>query len=355
MRILSSLSASLAALILHIYCCIYLPPSYITPSTMSYHLSDASSKTHHFVDKARVQKEIGCAFAASLLVSPLVAIIDKAIVQEISGISSLMKSMGGACKEMVFQPKAFLSGLPFRLTFVVYLGTFAVANLSEAALDHYQVEDDSTRKAYKVSASTAANVSLLAWRDSLFARAYAANTALPRTPIRTLSLFGLRDLSTMFSTFYVAPKACDYLVEKRGWDKHQAEITTSLSIPVISQFLTAPIHIHALDYFNRPVATTGDRLACIKREFGKVSFARGLRILPAFGIGSYSNNQFRELFIKQTGDTEIPIAAELKRRASSFSPEAHNDRKGFSDNTNGKLMATSSRSKVTEDVSNIKK
>ena len=120
----------------------------------------------------------------------------------------------------------------------------------------------------------------------------------------------------MWSTFYVAPKACDYLVEKRGWDKHQAEITTSLSIPVIAQFLTAPIHIHALDYFNRPVATTGERFVRIKEELGKVSFARGLRILPAFGIGSYSNNKLRELFIKQTGDAEMPIVTEIRRRTS---------------------------------------
>ena len=53
-------------------------------------LADFSAKTHHFMEGpyARVPKELGCAFTASLLVSPLVSIIDKAIVQEITGTFS---------------------------------------------------------------------------------------------------------------------------------------------------------------------------------------------------------------------------------------------------------------------------
>lgn len=293
---------------------------------MPYHLADARYDAHHFVDSSRIQKEIGCAFAASFLVSPLVSIIDKAIVQEISGIGSLMKSMGGACKDMVIKPKEFLSGLPFRLTFAVYFGTYAVANLSEAALDHYQVREDETRKGYKVGASAVANVSLLAWRDSVFARVYSSpNAQKTKTPVRTIGLFAVRDTVTMAATFYAAPKACTYLVEKKGWNKHQAEITTALTVPVIAQFLTAPVHIHAIDYFNRQEATTAERFSRIKEEMGKVSFARGLRILPAFGIGSYSNNKLRELLIKQTGDTEMPIVTEVRRRTSYLIEGRKND------------------------------
>ena len=58
---------------------------------------------HHFVEtvKLRAPKEIGCAFAASLLVSPLVSIIDKCIVQDISGSAQFMNAIGKASKEMV--------------------------------------------------------------------------------------------------------------------------------------------------------------------------------------------------------------------------------------------------------------
>ena len=233
---------------------------------MPYHLADASYYTHEFLEGpyARVPKELGCAFTASFLVSPLVSIIDKAIVQEITGIGSLMASMGSACKEMVVKPKVFFNGLSFRLTFIVYFGTYAVANLSEAALDYYKQKDTETRKMYKVSCASVANIGLLAWRDSVFAREFSGAGSKPpaKTPFRTVSLFAARDCATMAATFYFAPKACEYLVMEHDVNRHLAEVSTSLTIPVVSQFITAPIHIHALDYFNRPEASTA---CCVLR------------------------------------------------------------------------------------------
>ena len=289
---------------------------------MPSHLADASAHAHEFLEGpySRVPKELGCAFTASLLVSPLVSIIDKAIVQEITGIGSLMTSMGDACKEMVFKPKTFFSGLSFRLTFGVYFGTYAVANLSEAALDFFNMEDESTRKFYKVGSASAANIGLLAWRDSVFAREFSGGNSASKpakTPLRTVSLFAVRDCVTMTATFYVAPKVSQHLVDDYGWNKNRAEITSALTIPVIAQFLTAPLHIHALDFYSRPSATTAERFARIKEEMGKICFARGLRILPAFGIGSYSNNKFRELFIRQPNE-DLLLSRKITRKMTQF-------------------------------------
>lgn len=287
---------------------------------MPYHLADASAYTHEFLEGpyARVPKELGCAFTASFLVSPLVSIIDKAMVQEISGIGSLMASMGTACKEMVVKPRVFFNGLSFRLTFIVYFGTYAVANCSEAALDYYKVKAEESRKFYKVSSASAANIGLLAWRDSVFAREFAGSGKAPaKTPMRTISLFAVRDCATMAATFYFAPKACEHLVLEHDVNRHLAEVTTSLTIPVVSQFITAPIHIHAIDYFNRPLASTAERLDRIKAEMGKICFARGLRILPAFGIGSYSNNKFRELTIRQPNE-ELLLTRRITRRITQL-------------------------------------
>uniref|UniRef100_A0A7S1UU47 Uncharacterized protein n=1 Tax=Grammatophora oceanica TaxID=210454 RepID=A0A7S1UU47_9STRA len=288
---------------------------------MPHHLADASFTAHEFLEGpyARVPKEIGCAFTASLLVSPLVSIIDKAIVQEITGVGSLMKSMGVACKEMVVKPKIFFNGLSFKMTFLVYFGTYAVANLSEAALDYYQTRDEGTRKFYKVGSASAANIGLLAWRDSVFARAFAAPGGKPpsTTPMRTIALFAARDSATMAATFYFAPKCADYLVTEHDWDPELSEVSTALAVPVLSQFLTAPIHIHALDYYNRPVASMADRMSRISKELYAVCFARGLRVLPAFGIGSYSNNKFRELTIRQPNE-ELLLKTKITRRITQL-------------------------------------
>jgi hypothetical protein len=282
-------------------------------------IADASYHTHQFLEGpyARVPKELGCAFTASFLVSPLVSIIDKAIVQEIAGVGQLMRTMGAASKEMVLKPKTFFNGLSFRLTFLVYFGTYAVANLSEAALDYYKIKEERTRKTWKVSMASTANVGLLAWRDSVFARAFSGGKPPAKTPMRTVGLFAARDTATMFATFYLAPKASEYLMLEHDVHKDVAEITTSLSIPVVSQFITAPIHIHAIDYFNRPDASSADRMSQIRKELGKVCFARGLRILPAFGIGSYSNNKFRELTIRQPNE-ELLLTRRITRKLTEF-------------------------------------
>ena len=62
---------------------------------------DARFDTHTFVEAAtkRAPKEIACAFAASFLVSPMVSIIDKSIVQAES--MGLMNAMSLQAREMI--------------------------------------------------------------------------------------------------------------------------------------------------------------------------------------------------------------------------------------------------------------
>lgn len=275
---------------------------------------DFHADTHHFIEQAktRAPKEILCAASASALVSPLVSIIDKCLVQDITGTAQFMRAVTGATKEMFLTPGKFFGGLSFRLTFAVYFGTYAVANLSELALDMKKVTDDETRKTSKVAASGVANIGLLAWRDSTFARVY--SKAVPHaTPMRTLGLFATRDMLTMYATFYMAPVAAEHLEKNYGWETNAAELSTALAIPAAMQIATAPFHIHAMDYYAKPsVSSSAERWAVIKKEFKTVSFARSFRILPAFGIGSFSNNKFREMFIRQENE-ELLLSRRLTR------------------------------------------
>ena len=222
--------------------------------------------------------------------------------------------MTNSTKEMFVTPKKFFGGLSFRLTVAVYFGTYAVANLSELALDTASIRDDDERKTMKVSAASVANISLLAWRDSVFAREFStSSSSVPKsTPMRTLGLFAARDAATMYATFYAAPRAAEYLQDTYDVERNTAELSMALAIPVVAQFVTAPLHIHALHYYNVPQATFTERMATIRKEFNTIAFARGLRILPAFGIGSFSNNKFREAFIEQH-DQEILLTRKVTR------------------------------------------
>ena len=211
-------------------------------------------------------------------------------------------------------PAAFMKSLAFRLTFTVYFGTYAVANLSEAAMDARRVHGDETRKQYKVAAASVANISLLAWRDSVFARELSKQGSGPKpsTPLRTIGLFAARDAATMYSTFYLAPRAADYLTKEHGVERNTAALSMALAIPMVTQVITAPLHIYAMDYYGNRTATTAERMATLRKEMPTVSFARSLRILPAFGIGSFSNNKFREWFIRQE-DEELLLSRRLTR------------------------------------------
>jgi hypothetical protein len=269
---------------------------------MPFHFADSRADSHHFIESPwiRAPKEIACALAASLLVSPLVSIIDKCLVQEIAGIRPMMTSIKAGGVEMMRNPRAFVGALSFRLTVVVYFGTYAVANLSELGLDEYRVAKEEKRKQIKVSCAATANIGLLAWRDMIFAREFSGNKGPPRKAPKTMiAMFALRDFGTMTATFYGAPKAAEYLIKEQDVNKEVAELSMALLIPVISQYVTAPLHIHAMDIYARPVATAAERVRKVVEEYNKISFARALRILPAFGIGSYSNNKMRETFIRQ--------------------------------------------------------
>ncbi|KAL7568360.1 hypothetical protein ACA910_018490 [Epithemia clementina (nom. ined.)] len=343
----------------------------------------------------RAPKEIACALTASFLVSPLVSIIDKCIVQDISGAPKFFQAMRLATQEMIVTPHVFLNSLAFRFTFGVYFGTYAVANLSEAVLEAaaetrqrqqrnncgqdlqetFQKvtrstsataqQDAEERQSIKVVAASAANIALLAWRDSVFARHFnsgrgAGTTTTTTTttgpPLRTLGLFAARDAATMYATFSLAPKAAAHLHQEHGMERNMACLSMALLLPVTMQIVTAPLHIHAMDYYQRrqqhliivgksntvssSQSSSPSPWQVIRREFGTVAMARGLRILPAFGIGSFSNTKLREWFIlnhstssndnnkniSQPPEPNIPAlmhVAHSQHRQQQYQPQQH--------------------------------
>lgn len=313
------------------------------PATLDYSNSTTDRRHEDDLLSNRLDKELGSAAAASLLVSPLVSIIDRCIVKEPSGVASFVRSMGRATRFMLKEPMAFVFSKSFRLTFLVYFGTFAVANCSDLALDWHlpeekisqplleqqepaskAVHDDPMRRHAKVAASAVAHIGLMGWRDSVFAREFSPQKAAKSLPpLRTLGLFALRDASKIYATFAAVPLAAAYLHRNLEVDPHAAELSMALALPVLSQVVSAPLHIHAMDVYLRPTTApstsppmanyyslstvaasrasgptigVADRWATVRAEFSAVALARGLRILPALGIGSYSNNRFREIW-----------------------------------------------------------
>lgn len=255
----------------------------------------------------RVASELVAASLAALAASPLVTVIDKSLVQEISQQKTFVVALKEAASKMLTQPKSFFFGTPFLFTLAVYQVTYSAANLSETFLDYKKVEDLETRKTVKVSLAATANISMLSWRDAAFAKRYASstssnnnnNSSIKRVPMKSLGLFATRDFATMYATFYIAPKTALYLQERFGVAKISSELGCALSVPAAMQVVTAPLHILSFDLYQRQDSSTTyrSRLQKVKEEMPKTCFGRCFRILPAFGLGSFTNTRLREFLI----------------------------------------------------------
>lgn len=119
-----------------------------------------------------------------------------------------------------------------------------------------------------------------------------------------------------------SPLAAEYLEKNHGVETNIAELSCALAIPAAIQVVTAPFHIHAMDFYSRPSTaearvSNADRMSVIRKEFRTVAFARSFRILPAFGIGSFSNNKFREWFIRQENE-ELLLQRRITRAFTSM-------------------------------------
>lgn len=269
-------------------------------------LGDFHSNTHHFRESvaSRGPKEVASALVTSLLISPWVAIVDGAIVQAVAGKKSFGSAVACSLRELILTPRTFLRSRPFVLTACVYFGTFGTANLTELALDENRITDDDSRQLYKFSATSISNLGLLMWRDSALARQLRGlSPSSPRAlSFRTLGLFAGRDSGTMYAMFCLAPALANRLISDHGMDRNMAELGSAVAVPMLVQFITAPLHIYAFDLYNRPIASNHRRAHIIRECFSSVALVRSFRILPAFGLGSFANNRFREWFIKQENE-----------------------------------------------------
>lgn len=190
------------------------------------------------------------------------------------------------------QPFKFASSAQFRLVLGLYFSTYTTANLVDTTCEQYSVEA-SQASMYKFLATTFFNMSLCIYKDRAFTKMFGAS-ASHAIPKLTYFLFAARDSLTIAASFN-APSYFAALFQKSGWTSSEktASVIAQLLCPAAVQFASTPIHLYALDLYNRPGATLGMRGQLIRKEYFKSTMARVGRIGPAFGIGGVGNSYFR--------------------------------------------------------------
>jgi len=76
---------------------------------------------------------------------------------------------------------------------------------------------------------------------------------------------------------------------------NKSEIISSIVVPSTIQIISTPLHILAIDVYEKPYSNVVERFKNINLFYKSVLFGRIFRAIPAFGIGSFINDMLRPI------------------------------------------------------------
>ncbi|KAI1502403.1 hypothetical protein F5X99DRAFT_379393 [Biscogniauxia marginata] len=258
----------------------------------------------------RLGADFTSAACAASMVAPIVSIIDRSIMENASGRTTLAASLKASLRTLLTRPHALLFSKPAALIFMVYGGTYLTANTLDTATSTAlgRPATHVTSGTNKFVASSAANVGLCVYKDQVYVRLFGPPGGGPRpVPLPSYALFTLRDCLTIFCSFNVPQLLGPWLSERMGREirRHVDGATVAQFVaPAAVQLLSTPVHLLGLDLYNRPSAAATaaargfspswrDRWSQVRKNWLVSSVARVCRILPAFGVGGTVNTKVR--------------------------------------------------------------
>ncbi|CAH0050218.1 unnamed protein product [Clonostachys solani] len=252
---------------------------------------------------ARIGSDIVSASCAGALIAPIVAIIDRSIMENTSGRNTLSNSLKTSLSNLLLRPHTILLTKPTALLFLLYGATYASANAVDtfSSTAHDRPASLVTAGTPKFAASSSVNVALCIYKDQVFARMFGPPGAAPRpVTLPSYALFAARDSMTIFASFILPPLLGPLLDDSgllqarlRG---HVSGATAAQFLaPAAVQLLSTPLHLLGLDVYNRPAggASWRQRWELIRRMWLPSAAARVCRIVPAFGVGGVVNTKLR--------------------------------------------------------------
>ncbi|ATY63694.1 sequence orphan [Cordyceps militaris] len=249
------------------------------------------------------------ASCAAGLISPLIAFIDKSIMENASGSSpSILASLRTSFTALLRHPLRTLASKPVGLVFLLYGGTYLTANALDTASSTLAPAPARTTTSgpSKFVASSLANVSLCVYKDQAFVKLFRAPgaAAAPRpVPLPCFAIFALRDCLTIFASFNMPARMAPYLDAYTARTLHVSGLTSAQFLaPAAVQLLSTPLHLLGLDWYNRPSAAAqkvswAERWRAVSRGWLPSCTARIGRIVPAFGVGGVVNYKVRQGFM----------------------------------------------------------
>lgn len=226
-------------------------------------------------------------------------------MENASGRRSIGDSVKASFTALLRRPHTIIFSKPCALIFMVYGGTYLMANTLDTATSTVQ-----DRPANHVSAGTAkfigptaTNIGLGVYKDQIFVRLFGPTGVVPRpVPPASYMLFTIRDCLTIFASFNLPPLLGPVLTEQLSESVQRyttGQTLAQFAAPAAAQLFSTPLHLLGLDMYNRPYARATsspsfrERLAEMRKNYAVSTAARVCRIVPAFGVGGVVNLKVR--------------------------------------------------------------
>jgi hypothetical protein len=222
------------------------------------------------------------ALCSGTAVTPLVAIIDKSIIAHASGTEPLVQGLKKGLTSLFTQPHVFIKQKYVHLIWMVYVSTYVAANTIETTC----VWMNQSWQFPKFLGTSITNISMSVYKDRQFTRMFGAS-APKALPLASYFLFFSRDAMTIGASFNI-PTLLSAQMQDMGISTATANVSAQLITPCAVQFFSTPLHLTALDLYNRPLAK--DRLSFIAKNYIQTVSARLGRIFPAYGLGGVGNS-----------------------------------------------------------------
>lgn len=264
--------------------------------------------THSLKEKLFGDVVIGA--GVTLAISPVLTIIDKAIVQSAAGTHTLARSTIESLQMMITNPIKTVKSPAFLLVWGVYAGTYTTANSLKTLVEHKTYTEElqnngksSTAELGKIGiflGTTFVNSGAAMLKDKAYAQIYGSNPIKSAIPKGSYAMWVLRDLSVVGSSFVLPDIVYPKLVDAYGYDEKTARNICQLALPISAQFVASPLHYVGLDMYNRNLGSLSwrdsmiDRSKALYRGVLPVMIARIARIAPGYGFAGVFNTKLRE-------------------------------------------------------------
>ncbi|KAH7398742.1 hypothetical protein DE146DRAFT_718659 [Phaeosphaeria sp. MPI-PUGE-AT-0046c] len=288
--------------------------------------------------------DIAAAGISATFISPLITAIDRSVLLTstlkplltedravVENAASSKHPLLSTLKSHVIcsfrHPRLFFSAKPFFYVWTLYAATYVTTNTVESvAKTVSSAADQVFVSSVTFLATCIVNVPLGVWKDVRFVQLYGRPTAsdnVSKTPLTVTTAaatfqrpptqaarvprivgatFLFRDAITIFGSINLPPMLSPVLSDSYFANPAMKLAALQLSVPILSQVVATPLHLLALDLYNRPQKEgSTPRISRMKRSIASTTAMRCSRIIPAFGVGLVVNTELRDYFHGRVG------------------------------------------------------